>query len=258
MNRAWRGLAYHAANAAVIAAFCLGAMALAGKFNGPTRVLLAGECVTDGYGPLVAQSLGPEYRVTGLPWNPHTVVRALAYAQDWMIDERADIIVLHFGLHDIDRTEGGFCETNGDDFKLCLTGLIRLLQRHTDARIMVGTMYPPALFIDRDRGAKDVVIYNKIIRGVAKETGVELVDFNVVVSKHPDYSFQAESAKSPSYTRVTWTTSASLLSGVIKSPPQFVGKTQDDNPPVKPKMKEYTAPTSSTNAATDDGGRGCF
>ena len=178
MNRTMRFCAYNLATAAVIAAFCLGAMALAGKFNGPTRVLVCGDSISLGYTLHLAKALGPRYRVTHTPGNARALPNILAHADEWILAEPSDVLILNAGLHD---TRANNARTL-PDYEPNLRRLFALIRaRCPRTRIIWITTTPvdeARMTIYGPNAAVDSL--NSLATPIARSYGATVVDLNAV------------------------------------------------------------------------------
>ena len=151
------------------------------------KVLLAGDSISMGYGPLVAEMLGESHEVRLLPENGRTSARLLDRVDEWMIAPGWDVIHFNCGLHDIsrkrDRTRTA---TPIGDYERNLRELVTRLRAESGAALAWATTTP---VIDErhharkpfDRRGDDVRQYNAAALRVVQEAGLPVDDLHAVI-----------------------------------------------------------------------------
>jgi lysophospholipase L1-like esterase len=155
--------------------------------NAKPKVLLAGDSISFGYGPLVRARLGDACDVVNLPDNGGTSANLLAHFDEWLVQPKFDVIHLNCGLHDLarDRNASGPRVTL-EQYEANLRELFRRLRGETRSLLAWATTTP---VIDKrhaarkgfDRYEKDVRAYNAVALRAAEETGLPVDDLHRVV-----------------------------------------------------------------------------
>src|SRR5688572_10750333 len=65
------------------------------------KVLLIGDSIRMGYAPIVARKLAGKAIVVTLPANGGDSANVLRNLDEWVVGEKADIVHLNCGLHDL-------------------------------------------------------------------------------------------------------------------------------------------------------------
>jgi len=152
------------------------------------RVLLAGDSISFGYGPLVALKLEGSFEVHTLPENGGTSANLLAQLDEWMVARRYDVIHLNCGLHDLalERPSRRH-RVPVDSYERNLSRIMRRLKT-TSSLLAWATTTPVIYWRHRrnkgfDRREGDVVLYNRAARKIMDEEGVMVDDLHGVVEK---------------------------------------------------------------------------
>lgn len=155
--------------------------------NGRPKVLLAGDSISMGYGPVVASRIGDRYDVSILPANGGTSANLLAHVEDWFAAPNFDLIHVNCGLHDLGRER----DKTGPrvdlrTYEANLRELFRRLRAETRSHLAWATTTPViderhAARKDFDRYEKDVTAFNRVGVRVASEAGLPVHDLHAVV-----------------------------------------------------------------------------
>jgi len=153
------------------------------QLTAPKAVLLVGDCITFGYAEPLRAKLGPGYAVWHDEHPTGTICNLLSHVEERVISQKADIIVLNVGLHDVTRKGeviGPRCTPK--EYRQGVAGLLALLRKHTRARLIWATCTPCVDRITHDfRSNADIDIINAISRDEAQKAGVEVVDLNALL-----------------------------------------------------------------------------
>lgn len=153
------------------------------------QVLLAGDSISFGYGPKVAELLVDELSVGNLPRNGGTSENLLDHIGEWMVEPGYDIIHFNCGLHDLALVrETGLHRVPPDSYRRNLGEIVEILAGETEATLVWASTTPVVYnrhraHKDFDRREKDVLRYNKIARSVMADQGVVLDDLHRVVEE---------------------------------------------------------------------------
>jgi len=153
------------------------------------KVLLAGDSISFGYGPKVAEILRGTFEVQNLPANGGTSANLLAHLEDWMAKPCFDIIHLNCGLHDIatERTTG--CHrVPASLYQENVERIVLRLKEETHAVLAWATTTPVIYRRHRshkgfDRREGDVLRYNKIASRIMARHNVVIDDLHRVVEQ---------------------------------------------------------------------------
>ncbi len=153
------------------------------------EVLLAGDSISFGYGPKVAEALRGRFDVQNLPENGGTSANLLAHLDDWMVKPRFDVIHLNCGLHDLALTrETGCHRVPLGRYEEDLQEIIGKLRGKT-CSILVWASTTPVIYHRHrshkvfDRREKDVVSYNRVAARVMASHGVAINGLHGVVEE---------------------------------------------------------------------------
>jgi len=151
------------------------------------KVLLAGDSISMGYGPLVKARLDGVCEATNLPANSGTSANLLAHVDEWLIRPDFGVIHLNCGLHDLGRErDAAGPRVSPEQYEANLREIFRRLKQETRSLLAWATITP---VIDErhaarkgfDRFEKDVRAYNAAALRVAQEAGLPVNDLHRVV-----------------------------------------------------------------------------
>ncbi len=157
-----------------------------GPADGPELpvVVLVGDSIRLGYGPIVAERLRGRARVVGSPENAGDSRNVLAHLDEWAIRDRPAVVHFNAGLHDIklDPASGSH-QVELPEYRDNLRAILRRLGAATDARLVFATT-TPVVESRRERGKRpefllrnaDVDAYNRAAREVAADSPIARVD----------------------------------------------------------------------------------
>ncbi|MFT7249630.1 MAG: hypothetical protein ACI97P_002411 [Arcticibacterium sp.] len=151
------------------------------------RILIIGDSVSIGYTPFVKENLINEADVFHNPGNAQHTGTGLQKIQEWIGDEKIDIIQFNWGLWDLcyrhpdSEVQGKRDKENGkitysvDEYATNLDSIVAILQTITEAKlIFVTTSYVPEN--EAGRFKKDVVLYNDAAKKVMQKYTVVVND----------------------------------------------------------------------------------
>jgi lysophospholipase L1-like esterase len=149
------------------------------------RVVLVGDSICIGYGPLVAAQLAGRANVV-IPVRNHgdssSVLRRL---DAWAIHPRPDLVHLNCGLHDLRRSRAdGTYQVDLERYGANL----REIARRVDALLVFATTTPvvderhAGRNLEFDRFEADVRRYNQVMEQVMREAAVAVDDLHAVVT----------------------------------------------------------------------------
>jgi lysophospholipase L1-like esterase len=156
-------------------------------------VILLGDSIRMGYQPHVAQELGATFRVTGPSENCATSRNLLANLDRWVPDNRASIIHVNAGLHDLrydPHRDGPVVSI--DEYESNVRAILTRLRELTEARLIWATTTPvhEKLHAEQQlarRRESDVASYNAIAARIAQELDADIDDLCAAVLAHgPD------------------------------------------------------------------------
>ena len=152
--------------------------------NGPPRVLLIGDSISIGYGPAVRRRLRGAAEVVRISGNGRHTRNGLAKLEEWLGEERWDVIHVNFGLHDLKRVgPAGSRQVSPEEYRRNLAVLLDRLRRTGAAVVWATTTpVPPGA---SDRAAGDAARYNAVAAGVLDGRPVRVNDLFAVAAARP-------------------------------------------------------------------------
>ena len=149
--------------------------------------VLIGDSIRQGYQEVVAQELDTVAEIWGPTENGGTSANVLAHLDDWVIQNKPDIVHLNCGLHDlkIDRVSKEKAVTL-DVYGENLSSIFRKIRQDTNATIIWATTTPVNEKRHQkvkpfDRYEADVVAYNQMAREVTEDLDVPVNDLYEVI-----------------------------------------------------------------------------
>ena len=150
------------------------------------KILIIGDSISIGYTPFVKESLAGEATVTHNPGNAQHTGTGMKKLDDWLGDEKWDIIQFNWGLWDLcyrssaSKVQGKRDKINGtitfsiDEYQQNLRQLVNELKDTGAKLIFVTTTYVPEN--EAGRFAGDDLRYNKAAVEVMKENKIPVND----------------------------------------------------------------------------------
>jgi len=163
--------------------------AVKGTKRAMPKVLLAGDSISFGYGPKVAEILRGTFEVQNLPANGGTSANLLAHLEDWMVKPCFDIVHLNCGLHDIAiEREAKRHRVPPTLYRENVERIVLRLRKQTPAVLAWATTTPVIYrrhrsHKDFDRREGDVVRYNRIASRIMARHQVLVDDLHRVVEQ---------------------------------------------------------------------------
>ncbi len=160
-----------------------------GSFSTPkTKILIIGDSISIGYTPFVKDALKDKAIVIHNPGNAQHTGTGLLKLEEWLGDEKWDIIQFNWGLWDLcyrhpdAKTYGNRDKVKGTitfslkDYESNLQKLVKQLKQHDAKLIFVTTSYVPEGEAGRING--DELNYNRVALKVMKENGIQVNDIH--------------------------------------------------------------------------------
>lgn len=146
------------------------------------RVLLIGDSISLGYTPVVRRELAGVANVHRIPDNGGATTLALALLDEWLGEDRWDLVHFNFGLHDITQVSAGVVRTPLDLYEANLRRIVARL-RATRAQVLFATSTPvPGVTQNPTRDEQDVVAFNTRAVAVMRELDVPVNDLHAVAA----------------------------------------------------------------------------
>jgi lysophospholipase L1-like esterase len=157
------------------------------------RVVLIGDSIRMGYGPVVKAELEGEAEVWGPQENGAHTVNVLLNLSQWVLKRQPDIVHVNAGLHDLktDRYEGRDTVVPIAHYRDNVAHILQLIRRNTGATVVWATTTP----VDHDRAHaahasardfsrynEDVIAFNAAAVAVAGGMGVPVNDLYSVIA----------------------------------------------------------------------------
>lgn len=144
------------------------------------RVLLIGDSISIGYTQPTRDYLKGIANVHRIPTNGGPTSKGVESIDEWLGDQRWDLIHFNWGLHDLKYLDGvtpenGKQQVPPKEYERNLRELMTKLQQHADLLIFATTTpYPEG--VKPLRIPEDAVRYNRIATRLARESGIEIND----------------------------------------------------------------------------------
>jgi len=178
---------------------------------GLPRVLLIGDSISIGYTIPVREALAGKANVHRNPGNGETSRNGVKMAEQWIGDQKWDVIHFNFGLHDIKIMAGGKQQVEIEDYEKNLRETVGKLKK-SGAKLIFATTTPvPDAKQSPMRHSADVLKYNAVAIKVMKEEGVAVNDlYELILPKLSKVQKSANVHFNPQGSK-------SLSEGVVKS-----------------------------------------
>ncbi len=151
------------------------------------KILIIGDSISIGYTPFVKANLASDAYVFHNPGNAGHTGMGLNNIDEWIGNEKWDIIQFNWGLWDLcyrhpdSKVQGNRDKVNGkitfeiDEYASNLDSLVSLLKAKTDAKLVfVTTTYVPV--DEAGRFKKDAKRYNRIAKRIMKKHAIAVND----------------------------------------------------------------------------------
>jgi lysophospholipase L1-like esterase len=152
-----------------------------------TRILIIGDSISIGYTPFVSKNLSNIADVFHNPGNAQHTGTGLKRIDEWIANEKWDIIQFNWGLWDLcyrhpdSKVQGNRDKENGkitysiDEYASNLDSIVTFLKTRTKAKlIFVTTTYVPEN--EAGRFENDVIKYNEVAKKIMKKHSVIVND----------------------------------------------------------------------------------
>lgn len=156
-------------------------------FNTPKpRILIIGDSISIGYFPFIQEHLKDKAVVVHNPGNAQHTGTGLQQLQNWLGNEKWDVIQFNWGLWDIVRRHPGSKhrdkrdKLNGkvaytpEEYANNLNLLVGILKKTGAKLIFVTTTYVPE--DEPGRQSRDPQLYNAVAKRIMKDNGVRVND----------------------------------------------------------------------------------
>jgi lysophospholipase L1-like esterase len=150
------------------------------------RVVLVGDSIRMGYAPLVAKRLEGKAIVISAKPNGEDTANVLRNLDEWVINERPDVVHINAGLHDLKLKDKSY-QVPLTEYEKNLNTILERIRTGTKAKIVFATSTPilDNLHAQRkvgfDRFEADVQKYNAAAVAVMKRAGVPVEDLHKVI-----------------------------------------------------------------------------
>ena len=140
------------------------------------RVLLIGDSISIGYTEPTRKLLYRKANVHRIPVNGGPTTRGLESLEEWLGDDRWDVIHFNWGLHDLKRMEDGKHQVPIEEYERNLTQLVVRLKK-TGAKLIWATTTPvPNAKVSPPRSNDDVIAYNAVALRIMQANGIAIND----------------------------------------------------------------------------------
>jgi len=143
---------------------------------GLPRVLLIGDSISIGYTLPVRELLKDKANVHRIPANGGPTTNGVAKLDEWLGDNKWDVIHFNFGLHDLRIMEDGRRQVPPVEYERNLRTIVVRLNRTGARLIWCSTTPVPQGKLNPPRAPEDAPAYNFIARRVMQEAGVPIND----------------------------------------------------------------------------------
>lgn len=146
------------------------------------KVLIIGDSISIGYTDGVRQRLEKEAEVQRIPGNGQSTDFGLQHIEEWLGDEKWEVIHFNWGIWDTHIIAGGAIRNTTEVYRANLKALIEKL-KVTGARLVWASTTPPATDIGGELGLKkeNTAIYNAIAKSVVDDYHVPIDDLYSLV-----------------------------------------------------------------------------
>ena len=147
------------------------------------KVVLVGDSIRMGYGPLVAKLLDGRAIVVSPTPNGEDSGNVLRHLDEWVIKERPEVVHINAGLHDLKVTDKTY-QVPLFTYESNLKTILGRIQKETTAKVVFATTTPilDNLHAQRkvgfDRFEADVQRYNSAAVSIMKQAGVPVNDLH--------------------------------------------------------------------------------
>ena len=157
------------------------------KSKNLNKILLAGSSHTRLFFFSVKSCLEGKALVSKLPYNAGNTVEVLNSLKDWPLEDK-NIVHVYVGHRDLMLNEIGQPFVNPAQFKNNMQLILDILFDRTPAKIVFSNIPPVAEIIletDPQRNQR-ILLYNEIIKDVARVGQIPIHDFSAYVLSHSD------------------------------------------------------------------------
>lgn len=187
------------------------------------KILIIGDSISIGYFPFVKEALADNAEVFHNKGNAQHTGTGLKKINEWLGQEKWDIIIFNWGLWDLCyRPEGkpterdkvnGKLTTTPEQYRENLQALVNILKNTNAKLVFVTTTYVPEN--ETGRFAEDARKYNAIAKDVMKKNGVTVNDiFKRSKKVHKEYGLAPDDVH---YTAEGYKELSECITGCLKS-----------------------------------------
>ena len=138
------------------------------------RVLLIGDSISIGYTLATREALAGKANVHRAPTNCGPTIRGLEGLDQWLGEERWDVIHFNWGLHDLKKIEGKH-QVPIDEYEKNLAELVGRLKR-TKATLVWCSTTPVPEGCSPPRTNEDTIAYNAVAKKIMEAEGIAIDD----------------------------------------------------------------------------------
>lgn len=155
--------------------------------NRKQKILIIGDSISIGYTPFVKEYFGDKAIIKHNPGNAQHTGTGLEKINEWLGEEKWDIIHFNWGLWDLcyshsdSKVQGNRDKVNGeitysvDEYAANLDSIVSVLQQKTKAKlIFLTTTYVPENEVGRFQN--DAITYNNVAKSIMKKHSVIVND----------------------------------------------------------------------------------
>ena len=154
------------------------------------KVVLIGDSIRLGYAPIVAERLKGKAVVVSSPDNGGDSANVLAHLEEWVIQQKPDVVHFNCGLHDLKQSKkDGLHQVEPAQYAENLRKLVARIREGTSAALLFANTTPiidarhAKRGADFDRTEADVSRYNDAATAVMSDLKVVVNDLHWVVEQ---------------------------------------------------------------------------
>lgn len=143
---------------------------------GLPRVLLIGDSISIGYTLAVRRLLEGKANVHRIANNAADTERGLRQLQNWLGNQRWDVIHFNWGLHDLKRVSDTETQVPLEQYERNLRRLVQQLKATGAKLIWASTTPVPEAELSPRRKTRDAIVYNEAASRIMRENGIPIDD----------------------------------------------------------------------------------
>jgi N-sulfoglucosamine sulfohydrolase len=204
------------------------------------RVLLIGDSISIGYTLPVREILKGRANVHRIPENGGPSSKGVQKLDQWLGNEKWDLIHFNWGLHDLKFMENGKRQVSLDDYEQNLTEIVNRLKQTGASLIWASTTPVPHGNLKPLRKPGDDLIYNLVAARIMQDKQVAVNDLYTLANSQLDQIQRPENVHfTPNGSRLLAEQVSSIISTTLtqieknrpqnSNPPNFVIFIADDH-----------------------------